>query len=60
VIIIDLLKQSMATNMESALHDSDRSVTKSIVIECQIPIGTGFGCKGTLVRGLFFVDWQTA
>ncbi len=41
--MVALLKQSTMTNMESAFCDSGRSVTKSIVIDFQIPAGRGLG-----------------
>ena len=55
VMIIALLKRSTTTNIESADCDSRRSVTKSMVIDCHMPAGIGFGCNDTCVLGLFFV-----
>jgi hypothetical protein len=51
-----LLKRSTTMNMESALWEMGRSVTKSIVIDFHTSVGVGFGCRGTQVLGLFFVD----
>ena len=58
--MIALLKQSITINIESEFLDSERSVTKSMVIDFQIPVGTGLGCIRTCVFGLFFVDWHMA
>ena len=55
-----LEKWSMTTNMESALLDSGRLVTKSIVINFQISAGSGFGWREIWACGLFLVDWHVA
>ena len=60
VMTIALLKRSTTTNIESADLDSGRSVTKSMVMDCQTPAGMGFGCNGICVLGLFFVVWHVA
>jgi hypothetical protein len=50
-----LLKRLTTTNIELKFRDSGRSVTKSIVMDFHMPVGTGFGCIGTWVHGLFLV-----
>ena len=55
-----MLKQSTTINIESEFRDSERSVTKSMVMDFQTPAGIWLGCRGILVFGLFFVDWHTA
>ena len=60
VMTIALLKRSTTTNIESADCDSGRSVTKSMVMDCHMPAGMGFGCNGTCILGLFFVVWHVA
>ena len=57
--IMALLKRSTTTNMESEFRDSERSVTKSMVMDFHTPVGIWFGCRGILVFGLFLVDWHT-
>jgi hypothetical protein len=58
-MMIALLKRLTTTNIESEFRDSGRSVMKSMVMDFQMSVGTGFGCRGIQVRCLFFVVWQT-
>ena len=53
--MITLLKRSTTTNMESKPYDTGRLVTKSIVMDFQIPGAGTIGCKGMWVFGLIFI-----